>query len=150
MGKWWFEPGVMGCDSRLLKMKNNNIAMHCRTFAVLNRWLTVLVLSGVALCSGCRDTTSVNPQDEGQLPEAIAVRRGFEDSGPSHRNPITEVLALVKAGRVNPTAYAEALPQLETLAANPTFSTEQQRLLNALIQQVRAATVNPAMTAKPH
>jgi len=130
-------------------MKISIGATHHRVPGALHRGFALLVFASIVLVSGCRDSTSVNPQDEGQLPEAIAVRRAFENSGPSHRNPINEVLALVKAGRVNPTAYAEALPQLETLAANPTFSTEQKQLLNALIQQVREATGKPAMTAKP-
>ena len=72
------------------------------------------------------------------------VRKAFESASPSYRNPIEEALALVRAGQINPSALAEALPQLERIAANPTISAIQKHALNELIQKIKAGGVKSA------
>jgi hypothetical protein len=131
-------------------MENRKILLKNGVAPKVSWWLTMLVLSGLALCVGCGDSESAKAQDDGQLPEAIAVRRAFESSAASHRNPINEVLALIKAGALNRSAYSEALPQLETLVSNPTFSADQKKALTDLIQKLRSELAAPGAKAKSH
>ena len=78
-----------------------------------------------------------NNPDEGLPPEAVAVRKAFESSDPSYKNPVSEMLKLVKAGGANAIAYSEALPQAQVLAANPTMNAEQKQALEAMVQKMK-------------
>jgi len=95
----------------------------------------VLLLIG---CGGVSDADFQQPSDEGLPPEAIAVRKAFESAEPAYRNPVEEALRLVKAGAINKSAYAEALPQVQRLAANPTISAEQKQALTALAEKLKS------------
>ena len=85
----------------------------------------------------CALPISGNNPDEGLPPEAVAVRKAFESSDPSYKNPVSEMLKLVKAGGANVIAYSEALPQAEVLAANPTMNAEQKQALEAMVQKMK-------------
>ncbi len=96
-----------------------------------------LLLSLLLIAVGCGKSGVENKQTDTGLPaEAIAVRNAFESAAPGHKHPVTEVLSLVKAGSANRDAYAEALPKLQMLAANPTISTEQKKSLEALVEKL--------------
>jgi hypothetical protein len=81
----------------------------------------------------------------------VAVREAFASAPPAFRNPVEEALALVRAGKVNPAAYSEALPQLRMLASNANLSAGQKQVLGSLIQNLQAelATGRPRQNA-PH
>jgi hypothetical protein len=108
-------------------------------------WLVSLVSTGVVLVVlallvfGCGKTNgnAEAQQDEGLPPEAVAVRVAFAGSGPSYENPVSELLKLVKAGQENSAAYAEAIPQLQRLASNPTISASQKQALEALLEKLK-------------
>jgi hypothetical protein len=106
--------------------------------------MLLLAVCVSALLLGCGKSSSTPDADAGLPPEAIAVRKAFAGSGPSYRNPIEEALALVRAGRVNPSGYAEALPQLERIAANTTITSEQKQALDTLIQKIRESGIKSA------
>lgn len=112
-----------------------------RGSAPVVRWPVALAVLVVGLICGCGKGGSASEQDAGLLPEAVAVRKAFESASPSYRNPIEEALKLVRAGSVNPTAYGEALPQFERLAANPTLSADQKQALDALVQKLKSMGV---------
>jgi hypothetical protein len=105
------------------------------------RWL-VAVLSCLFVAGWCGcggpDAELKEASDEGLPPEAVAVRQAFESAHPSLKNPVMEALNLVKAGKVNPAAYGEALPQLQRLASNPTLTPEQKQALEALVLKLRS------------
>jgi hypothetical protein len=111
----------------------------------LQSWLALRVSTGVVLmvlvwvASGCgkTDRTVGAQQDEGLPPEAVAVRAAFVGSGPSYENPVSEILKLVKAGQENSAAYAEAIPQLQRLATNPTISASQKQAVEALLEKLK-------------
>lgn len=112
-----------------MKSKHTKFAL-----ALITNSLVILLLIGV----GCGKSGKQNTQaDEGLPAEAVAVRKAFESSSPSYKNPVKEALNLVKAGAVNPSTYAEVLPQLQTLAANPTISAEQKQALEALVEKLK-------------
>ena len=100
-------------------------------------FLACLVLA-VAGLVGCSKPAATNSADEGLFPEAVAVRKAFESASPSYKNPVNEVLKLVKAGQANATAYREALPQVEMLASNQTISADQKQALEALATKLKA------------
>ncbi len=105
----------------------------------LSPWLALMlsaVLTGAAC--GCGKNPSPRDSDAGLPPEAVAVRKAFESAPPSFRNPVSEMLALVKAGGANPVAYAEVIPQLESLAANPNLSADQKQALQTLAGRLRS------------
>jgi hypothetical protein len=95
----------------------------------------VLSLAGLVGCGKPAVTTS---DDEGMFAEAVAVRKAFESASPSYKNPVNEMLKLVKAGQANATAFREALPQVEMLAANQTISADQKQALEALVAKLKA------------
>jgi hypothetical protein len=97
----------------------------------------LLVLALVTFGCGKTDGTADAQQDEGLPPEAVAVRAAFAGSGPSYENPVSELLKLVKAGQENSAAYAEAIPQLQRLATNPTISASQKQALEALLEKLK-------------
>lgn len=111
-----------------------NTKNYRSTFGLITNLLFILLLGVV----GCGKSSEQNTQaDEGLPAEAVAVRKAFESSSPSYKNPVKEALNLVKAGAVNPSTYAEVLPQLQTLAANPTISAEQKQALEALVEKLK-------------
>jgi hypothetical protein len=116
------------------------------TIQILWRGLGIFVLGSFCLLTGCGKSNSIPAADPnaGLPAEAIAVRKAFESASPSYRNPIEEVLALVRAGQINPSALAEALPQLERIASNPTISAEQKQALDELIQKIKSSGVKTA------
>ncbi len=122
------------------------------TVQILWRSLGILVLGSFCLLNGCGKSGSMPAADPnaGLPPEAVAVRKAFESAGPSYRNPIEEALALVRAGQINPSALAEALPQLERIADNPTISAIQKQALNELIQKIKAGGVKSAAPKDIH
>lgn len=97
------------------------------------------------IVGGCgkSDSNLAAQRAAGLPPEALSVRDAFAGSGPSYENPVNEILKLIKAGEQNPAAYAEALPQLQRLASNPTISAQQKQALDALVEKLRAAASNP-------
>jgi hypothetical protein len=103
--------------------------------------LVAVLCAGLACGCSQRDSDGAE-SDAGLFLEAVAVRQVFESAPASYRNPVRELLALVKAGSVNPAAYAEALPHVEKLAANPTVSPEQKQALKALAQRLRSELSN--------
>lgn len=113
-------------------------------------YLPRLGLVGSMLCAwllvGCGKSDSAPKIDPnaGLPPEAAAVRKAFQSASPSYRNPIEEALALVRAGQVNQTALAEALPQLERIAANSTISAGQKQALDVLVQKIKSSGVKLA------
>lgn len=98
----------------------------------------VLLLIWGLLLAGCGSkatvTTKADPTD---LPEVLAVQKAFESASPSFRNPVNQTLELVKAGKINPDAYVEALPQLQKLAANTYLNADQKKTLDALIERLK-------------
>jgi hypothetical protein len=118
-------------------------------WAVLGLCLFTFV--GAALLCGCGEKASNPAAMEETLPEAVAVREAFASAPPAFRNPVEEALALVRAGKVNPAAYSEALPQLRMLASNANLSAGQKQVLGSLIQNLQAelATGRPRQNA-PH
>lgn len=103
-----------------------------------------LFLFLILIVVGCGKSGADNTQADAGLPaEAVAVRKAFESSSPSYKNPVKEALNLVKAGSVNRSAYAEVIPQLQTLAANPTISTEQKQALEALVEKLKRELSSP-------
>jgi hypothetical protein len=99
-----------------------------------------LLLSSLLLLVGCRrsDSSSGNIQNQNDLPEVVDVRKAFQSADPSLRNPVLQSLKIVEAGSVNPSAYAEAIPQLQTLEANPYVSVDQKKAMNALINRLKS------------
>lgn len=106
----------------------------------------MFAIGGLCSLTGCGKSSQMPAVDPnaGLPPEAIAVRKAFESSSPSYRNPIEEALALVRAGQSNPSALAEVLPQLERIAANPTISAEQKQALNELIHNIKSRGIKAA------
>jgi hypothetical protein len=98
------------------------------------------LLSSLLLLVGCRrsDSSSGNIQNQNDLPEVVDVRKAFQSADPSLRNPVLQSLKIVEAGSVNPSAYAEAIPQLQTLEANPYVSVDQKKAMNALINRLKS------------
>ena len=81
------------------------------------------VLLVCALAVGCGEGgASASSADEGMPAEAVVVRKAFESAPASLKNPVTEVLKLLKSGGENASATAEAIPQLKKLAAKPPIS----------------------------
>ena len=76
--------------------------------------------------------------------EAVAVRKAFESSTPDKQVAIKEILRVVKAGGLNPSAYAEVVPQIQKLAGNSTISADQKQALEALVQKLKADTTGGA------
>lgn len=97
--------------------------------------LTFVLL--VVLLGGCgrKDSSVVN--DSNALPEMVAVQQAFASAAPAFRNPVSQTLELVRAGKINPDAYREALPQLQKLAANPLVEAEQKKVLENLIERIK-------------
>lgn len=99
---------------------------------------TNLLLFMILILGGCgKSGVDAKQEDAGLPPEAVAVRKAFESSSPSYKNPVKEALNLVKAGSVNRNAYAEVIPQLQKLASNPTISAEQKQALEALVEKLK-------------
>lgn len=93
-------------------------------------------MAGLMLCGcGKNDTVATDPD---ALPEVVAVQKAFASATPSFRNPVNQTLELVKAGKVNPEAYAEAMPQLKMLATNPNMTADQKSTLEALIEKLKS------------
>jgi hypothetical protein len=118
--KWWRSAG------RPLQFRARLAALGCLLF----------LFAGFTGC-GKSEGNLPKASDEGLPPEAVAVRKAFASAPPSHRGPVEESLRLLKGESVNRTAWAEALPQLQTLATNPTVSPEQRNALEKLIQRVK-------------
>ena len=98
----------------------------------------ILLMALGLLLGGCGAKESASPQaDSTTMPEVVAVQKAFESASPSFRNPVNQTLDLVKAGKVNPDAYAEALPQLQRLAANTYLNADQKKVLDALIERLK-------------
>lgn len=87
---------------------------------------------------GCDAKNEAVATDPDVLPEVVAVQKAFATADPSFRNPVNQTLDLVKAGKINPAAYTEAMPQLRTLAANPNMTADQKRVLEALIERLKS------------
>lgn len=87
---------------------------------------------------GCGKKDAAPASSENTLPEAVAVQKAFESAAPSFRNPVNQLLNLVKAGQIQRDAYAEAIPQLHTIATNPLITPEQKGALEALIKRLQA------------
>ena len=88
---------------------------------------------------GCGQSGDANnAQDQGLLPEAVAVRKAFRSANPSSQGPVAETIRLVKAGAANPSAYNEAMPLIQKLAANPNISAEQKLALEALGEKLKS------------
>ncbi len=116
-----------------MKNKRHNLGFYF----IANLFLILIV-------GGCGKSGADNKQADAGLPaEAVAVRKAFESASPSYKNPVKEALNLVKAGAVNRSAYAEVIPQLQTLAANPTISTEQKQALEALVEKLKGELASP-------
>jgi len=108
------------------------------TLKYLNAVSAGLALMFALVGCGKSNADFQKPSDEGLPPEAIAVRQAFESSPPGYRNPVEEALKLVKAGSINRSAYAEALPQFQRLASNQTISPEQKQAIEALITKLKS------------
>ena len=93
------------------------------------------VILGMA---GCGKSAVTSDADKGLLPEAVAVRKAFQSANPSSQGPVEEAIRLVKAGASNHSAYAEAVPLLQRLAANPKYSDEQKQALEALMEKLKS------------
>ena len=104
----------------------------------------VLLLALGLLLVGCGAKESASTQtDPAAMPEVVAVQKAFESAAPSFRNPVNQTLDLVKAGKVNPDAYAEALPQLQRLAANTYLNADQKKVLDVLIERLKLELPTP-------
>lgn len=66
------------------------------------------------------------------------MRKAFRSANPSSQGPVEETLRLVKAGVANPSAYTEAMPLIQKLAANPNISAEQKLALEALDEKLKS------------
>ena len=111
------------------------------------RLVAAVCLAVVGLLAGCGGGGSSSSPDEltaGLPPEAVAVYEAFKDASTSYRFPVEDALRIMKGGDQNPRAYADALPLLQRLAANPTLTPEQKQALDALIVRLKSdlATTN--------
>lgn len=108
----------------------------------LRWWLIAgLFVAGLGLLAGCGKSGTVlqaEHSNEGLFPEAVKVREVFASAPPALKNPVDESLKLVKAGNTSPSAYREALPQFQQLAANPMLSADQKAAIESLLVRLNS------------
>lgn len=133
----------MATPLRFQDMRQANYKSAARLSRLLWQWC--LVIGVTTLLAGCGKSGGDHAAqaDAGLPEEAVAVRTAFAGSGPSYENPLSEMLKLVKAGKDNPAAYAEVIPQLQRLASNPTLTAQQKQSLEALVAKLKADHSNP-------
>jgi hypothetical protein len=100
------------------------------------RWIpTTLTLAVVIVLAGCgksNPTSASTPNNGPAGVEISKVEKAFTSADASFRFPLDEALRIVKAG-----GYADALPQLQKLAANPRLTSDQKQSLQDLVQKLQ-------------
>jgi hypothetical protein len=101
--------------------------------------MAIVTFVGLTI-TGCGDSGPElkGPSDEGMLPESIAVRTAFESAPASSKYAVEDALKLVRTGSKDPKVAVEAVRQLQVLAVNPNYSSEQKQALEALIARVKS------------
>jgi hypothetical protein len=124
-------------------MRQSTYKASARLSRLLWKWC--LVIGMTTMLAGCGNSggDQAAQADAGLPVEAVAVRQAFTGSGPSYENPLSEMLKLVKAGKDNPAAYTEVIPQLQRLASNPTITAEKKQSLEALVEKLKADLATP-------
>ena len=99
--------------------------------------LSVVLLLGTICLSGCGQSSSdkdvAGVTNQTNYVDGSSVIKAFAKADPSLKYPVYDAVRVAAAG-----GFADALPQLKKLDADPTLTPKQKQALDDLLQQIKS------------